>query len=155
MKEWKDVLKVSAGKLTTGLAFAVIMLIAVAQFGGQLPPQYQSLPYWLIGLGYGVYAMREIARANVGENGIGRTTPVCTYPLGRSPRGVWDLGGNIWEWQANFYDSDYDWLALRGGSWFDSLRIARLAARDYHSPGYSRNHLGFRVVGVVFAPSSF
>ena len=61
MQAWKEIVKILAGKLTTGLAFAIFMLIAVAQFGGQLPPQYQTLPYWLIGLGYGVYAVREIA----------------------------------------------------------------------------------------------
>ena len=63
MQAWKEIIKILAGKLTAGLAFAVIMLIVVAKFGGQLPPRYQSLPYWLIGVGYGVYAVLEIARA--------------------------------------------------------------------------------------------
>ncbi len=95
--------------------------------------------------------MKEILRrANVYESGIGRTTPVWTYPLGVCPTtGVWDLGGNVWERQANFADKDHDALALRGGSF---LGLARLAARDGDDPDYSLSLIGLRV---VFAPSSF
>ncbi len=87
-----------------------------------------------------------LRRANVDESGIGRTTPVWTYPLGRSPRGVWDLGGNVWEWQANYYGSDHVVLALRGGSWEGYHRDARLAARDSIDPDFFSYLIGFRVM---------
>jgi formylglycine-generating enzyme required for sulfatase activity len=57
------------------------------------------------------------ARANV-SGLVGRTTPVGMYPLGLShPYRLADLAGNVWEWQANYYDKDHDALGLRGGSW--------------------------------------
>jgi len=92
-------------------------------------------------------------RANVDESKIGRTTPVWMYPLGVSPRGVWDLGGNVWEWQANFYDKDQ--YALRGGFWYIGLNLARLAVRRRHDPDGWYSGLGFRVVAAfstLFSP---
>ena len=95
-----------------------------------------------------------LRRANVDESGIGHTTPVWTYPLGVCPAtGVWDLGGNVWEWQANYYSGSSGALALRGGSWHYDQASARLAARLYSSPYNYWDLGGFRVV--VFAPSSF
>jgi formylglycine-generating enzyme required for sulfatase activity len=87
-------------------------------------------------------------RANVDESGIGRTTPVGMYPLGQSPHSVWDLAGNVWEWQANYYDKDHDGLALRGGSWRHLERLARLSARDLDHPLSSWSSYGFRVVAL-------
>ena len=91
-----------------------------------------------------------LRRANVEESGIGRTTPVWTYPLGVCPAtGVGDLGGNVWEWQANFTNNDHDVLALRGGSWHFDRSGVRLAARFSSDPYSSGHFIGFRVV--VFA----
>jgi formylglycine-generating enzyme required for sulfatase activity len=86
-----------------------------------------------------------LRRANVSESGIGRTTPVGTYPLGASPHGVWDLGGNVWEWQANYRDNDHDVLALRGGSWGYLHYFARLSVRHVFHPNDRWNLFGFRV----------
>ena len=95
--------------------------------------------------------LEEITRrANV-HGIIGRTTPVGMYPLGRTQTGLWDMGGNVWEWQANLYDKDRDWLALRGGSWFNFQDGARVSGRDYLPPNNSWFLSGFRV---VLAPPS-
>ncbi|HQO96597.1 MAG TPA: SUMF1/EgtB/PvdO family nonheme iron enzyme, partial [Anaerolineaceae bacterium] len=59
-----------------------------------------------------------------------------------STRGVRDMAGNVWEWQANYFQ---DHLALRGGSWGDLNYFARVARRSSLRP-YLRDHgIGFRV----------
>jgi formylglycine-generating enzyme required for sulfatase activity len=86
-------------------------------------------------------------RANVNESRIGCTTPVGMYPLGVSwPFGLWDLAGNVFEWQANFYDKGHKGLSLRGGSWNLSCSYARVALRNYVRPDAQWYNRGFRVV---------
>jgi len=87
-----------------------------------------------------------LRRANTTKSGINRTTPVWAYPLGKSPAGVLDLGGNVWEWQANFRQGDSGSLALRGGSWGSDMDYARLSARRNGYPRNSNLNVGFRVV---------
>jgi formylglycine-generating enzyme required for sulfatase activity len=89
-----------------------------------------------------------IQRANVVEK-ISYTTPVNRYSNGKSPFGVMDMAGNVWEWQANYYYKDNDWPAWRGGSWINALDDARVSARLRYNPSNGDSYLGFRV---VFAP---
>ncbi len=35
------------------------------------------------------------------------TAPVGSYENGKSPYGIYDLSGNVWEWVADWYDSNY------------------------------------------------
>jgi formylglycine-generating enzyme required for sulfatase activity len=90
---------------------------------------------------------KEIVRfANTEESGIGRTTPVWMYPLGESIKGVMDMAGNVWEWQANYLNVKEGWVGLRGGSWGYDVDGARVAIRDYGRPYYGwDSHFGFRV----------
>lgn len=90
-----------------------------------------------------------LRRANTDESGINRTTPAGMYPLGKTPKTeIWDMAGNVWEWQANFYDEDHDYLGLRGGSWGDDQYDARVSARDANHPGNQWYLNGVRVVAV-------
>jgi formylglycine-generating enzyme required for sulfatase activity len=91
-------------------------------------------------------------RANLEESGIGHTTPVDAYLCGISSCGVMDMAGNVWEWQANFYDKDQNVLALKGGSWYSDKDAGRVSGRYNLHPhsDWSINH-GFRV---LFAPPS-
>jgi formylglycine-generating enzyme required for sulfatase activity len=91
----------------------------------------------------------EEYRANTSGEGIGRnpgTTAVCTYPQGKSPAGVWDMGGNVFEWTDSFGMKN-DRRVVRGGSWNYVSGAARCAFRDGHVARAIRyNYLGFRVV---------
>jgi formylglycine-generating enzyme required for sulfatase activity len=87
----------------------------------------------------------DIARyANTRESGINRTTPVWMYPQGESPHGVMGMSGNVWEWQANFYDESNRYPSLRGGSWLNLVGYARVAIRNNHHPYIRYDDIGFR-----------
>jgi len=72
---------------------------------------------------------------------------VAMYPSGRGPGGVWDMGGNVWEWVATWYGKEREYRILRGGSWSSDRRDARVGERDWYNPDYSNSLIGFRLVG--------
>jgi len=99
-------------------------------------------------------------RCNTYESGIGRTTAVDHYPKGKSPFGVFDMAGNVWEWCLNEHPNPHrvdlgGWAqrVLRGGSWFLNSYYARATYRDYYDPIF-RPNFGFRVVSECALPSN-
>jgi len=84
--------------------------------------------------------------ANYG-NHEGATTPVGRYPDGATPEGLYDMAGNVWEWMEDWYDSDKDMKALRGGSWYGLPESLRCHVRDdFLNPVFRVGYYGFRVV---------
>ena len=88
---------------------------------------------------------------------------VFTAPVGRfrpNAFGLFDMHGNVWEWCADGYESDYyaksplaDPLnssqaalrVMRGGCWRYFPRNCRSAYRVRHAPDFRYDSLGFRV----------
>jgi len=83
------------------------------------------------------------------DDGYEDTAPVGSYPDGASPYGALDMAGNVWEWVADKYDSDYysnspgsnptgsgygDQHVIRGGSWSSQAREIRSSNRQWWFP---------------------
>ncbi len=89
--------------------------------------------------------------ANTSESGINRTTPVWMYPQGESfPHKLMDMSGNVFEWQANYWEKSHEYLALRGGSWSLNEDYARVSYRNVRPANYGDDDIGFRVVVFAF-----
>ncbi len=74
-------------------------------------------------------ALKARATANIAgsEDGFEGTSPVGSFPAGASPCGALDMVGNVWEWCEN--DHSAGKKVLRGGSWLDVSRGARVSRR--------------------------
>jgi formylglycine-generating enzyme required for sulfatase activity len=93
------------------------------------------------------------------EDGFTQTAPVETFPAGRSPYGVHDMVGNVWEWVSDWYGEYYyrgaprrnptgpvdgEFRVLRGGSWFNYPHLNRVGYRGWYLPDEQLGYLGFR-----------
>jgi formylglycine-generating enzyme required for sulfatase activity len=72
-------------------------------------------------------------------------TAVGSYEDGKSPFGIYDLAGNVWEWTSSD-DYKYPVKEVRGGSWHDGPRIIRSASRNVVEPSFQASVGGFRCV---------
>lgn len=89
---------------------------------------------------------------------VGDTIAVGRYESGKSPYGIFDLFGNVYEWVADWYSDTYyqnspssnptgpdsgDYRVMRGGSWhyWDGI-----VSRATNLPYNTSNSIGFRCV---------
>jgi formylglycine-generating enzyme required for sulfatase activity len=82
------------------------------------------------------------------------TSPVGTYAPNRF--GLYDIGGNVWQWCEDWFDESQKGRVLRGASWHENDRSDLLASsRLYFAPGYRYYVHGFRcVLAPVAAPTA-
>ena len=101
----------------------------------------------------------DAAKANTGLTERRGLTPVGSFQAGKSPYGVYDMVGNVWEWVEDWYraypgsadTSDYygeKMKVIRGGGWegshYDASHQYRAAYRFFAPPALPLGDVGFR-----------
>jgi len=87
------------------------------------------------------------------------TDPVRAHPSGASPYGLLNMGGNVWEFIADWFDDKYYEVSpqrdpqgprtgrahvVRGGSWDSRPALLNAASRNFAYRGYREGDFGFR-----------
>lgn len=90
---------------------------------------------------------------------VGKTTPVGSYPTGKSDYGLFDLSGNVAEWVQDWHFPEYylfspkenppgpeksHYKIIRGGNWQNNAEDVRLTYRNATVPKARSKTIGFR-----------
>jgi hypothetical protein len=79
------------------------------------------------------------------HDGFPRTSPVGSFKPNKL--GLYDMGGNLWQWCEDWYDGQQRSKVLRGGSWGLCGSVNLLSSFRYDYPPDSRYfNNGFRIV---------
>ena len=113
-------------------------------WGGDFPPQTEDMA--------GNYAdsatLEKIPKRLIIKDytdGFATTAPVMS--LKPNKKGLYDMGGNVWEVVSDSYSPDILEYVMRGGCWHDHERLFLLSScRVHHKDGTRHNDAGFRCV---------
>ncbi|GEM_PF-591530 len=104
------------------------------------------------------YGSDQCCSADDGD-GFLYTAPVGSFPSGRSPFGVDDMTGNVWEWVSDSYDETFYGRSpaadpmntapgkrkvIRGGGWGNNPWGLRTTLRHANTPQSGLSMVGFR-----------
>ncbi len=79
------------------------------------------------------------------RDGFPTSAPVMSFRP--NAFGLYDLGGNAWEWIEDGWNTEQKERVLRGGSFYDyGSDYLRSSGRAHHPPGHLSQPFGFRVV---------
>ncbi len=98
---------------------------------------------------------------NYNQQWIGEKTlmPVGSYEAGKSPYGIYDMAGNVWEWVNDWYDAHYyeksppknakgpeqgTKKVIRGAGWQNETPTVRIFTRVDSDPTVRNESTGFR-----------
>jgi formylglycine-generating enzyme required for sulfatase activity len=77
------------------------------------------------------------------RGGARHTLPVGSFPENKSPWGLLDCAGNVWEWCSDWYAPGLK--SARGGAWNAHPPQLRCASRNAWPPEARFSNLGFRL----------
>lgn len=120
--------------------------VGLSEEGGGTPKEkdgkvagYPWGPAWPPPRGVGNYASLS------GVDDFLKTSPMGSFAANQY--GLYDMGGNVWQWCEDWHDANRTYRVLRGGSWRDI--ILRSSFRERGLPTYRDDDRGFRCVLVV------
>ncbi|MCP5525426.1 MAG: SUMF1/EgtB/PvdO family nonheme iron enzyme [Verrucomicrobiales bacterium] len=171
--QWLTVTEQTSGKLKRGQQYRLPTDAEWSQAVGN--SRYPWGDDWPPGAGAGNYGGTDTRDGDFPQNapllqgyadGFSRTSPVGSFQSNRF--GIYDLGGNVWEWCSDWYrkeindpsvleafpvlkaDRDSAYRIYRGGGWNDRNPSVLLSANrmgdGYAEPAKRYDNTGFRVV---------
>ncbi|QIF03988.1 SUMF1/EgtB/PvdO family nonheme iron enzyme [Roseimicrobium sp. ORNL1] len=119
---------------------------------GKLGEEYPWGKKWPPNKGAGNFADASVGKASPGkaciqdyEDGFVSAAPVMSFEANKL--GIYDLGGNVWEWCSDWYNASQVDRVTRGGSFSNHEKNRLLSSeRDHTPPDRREPAFGFRCV---------